>query len=145
MSLLEEMLRIRDQHGDLRPDIVVEEAADPGSPLHTYFEWDESEAARQYRLVQASGLIRRVKVTVERGPDVEPIRVRAFVSRQELSGEDEREAGSYEYVVDVVKDDVARTVWFQQMQRDWLRLKRKYEVHKEFADMVLGDLRDMAG
>jgi hypothetical protein len=36
--------------GELTPDRVVTDARDPGSPLHTLFEWCESEAAHQYRL-----------------------------------------------------------------------------------------------
>lgn len=51
--------------GILTPDAVVEAASDPGSPLHDYFEWDDTEAARKYRLDQARTLIRVVRVDVQ--------------------------------------------------------------------------------
>jgi hypothetical protein len=48
--------------GTLTPDIVVEVARDPASPLHRYFTWDDAEAAASYRLEQARTLIRSVRV-----------------------------------------------------------------------------------
>ena len=44
---------------DLNERAVVQDAADPTSPLHTYFEWDDTEAAARYRLSQAASLIRK--------------------------------------------------------------------------------------
>ena len=65
-------------------DAVIEEARKRGSPLHGFFEWDDSRAAQEYRLDQARHLVRSITVTVE--GNGEPIAVRAFVhvgSRQE--------------------------------------------------------------
>lgn len=55
---------IQDRHPDklLVPEKVVEEAADEASPLHSYFDWDDSEAARQWRMMQARALIRKIEV-----------------------------------------------------------------------------------
>ena len=50
--------------GRITPDAVVEDARDPRSPLHSHFEWDDSAAARQYRLDQARALIRTVKLEI---------------------------------------------------------------------------------
>lgn len=50
--------------GRLTPEAVVKEAEDPSSPLHGEFVWDNTEAARLYRLQQARQLIRVVKVEV---------------------------------------------------------------------------------
>jgi len=65
--------------GVLTPEAVVAAAADPASPLHERFVWDDTEAARRYRVLQAAALIRAV-VTVIPREDAEPVRVRAFVS-----------------------------------------------------------------
>lgn len=51
-----------EKDGRLDPADVVEAARDPASPLHGYFEWDDTEAARQHRLGQARQLIRRIKI-----------------------------------------------------------------------------------
>lgn len=81
------------QEGRLSPATVVEAARPADSPLHEFFEWDDSVAAEGFRLIQAAGLIRRVKVDVIVG-DREPtrIQVRAFVSAPSLRG---GEQGSY--------------------------------------------------
>ncbi len=50
----------------LTAEDVVSTASDPDHPLHKYFEWQNVEAAHQYRLAQARGLIRKVLVI---GPD----------------------------------------------------------------------------
>ena len=53
--------------GRLTPDSVLRDAQSPKSPLHDQFEWDDSAAAKQWRLSQARELIRsiRVEVTVD--------------------------------------------------------------------------------
>lgn len=56
----DELERLEDQAGRLTPSIVIEAAKDEQSPLHGYFEWDDSIAAENYRLEQARTLIRSV-------------------------------------------------------------------------------------
>lgn len=51
---------------------VVEAAAPAESPIHTYFTWDDSEAATQYRLEQARRLMRAIMV-VEHVGDTEVV------------------------------------------------------------------------
>ena len=58
-----ERIRARNK-GVLTPADVVKDASDESSPLHSYFTWDDTEAAHQYRLDQARTLIRNVKVEV---------------------------------------------------------------------------------
>jgi hypothetical protein len=41
-EVLAELQGIR---GQISPEMVVEEARDPASPLHDYFTWDDEEAA----------------------------------------------------------------------------------------------------
>lgn len=50
--------------GCLTPESVVDAAADPESPLHSFFTWDDGEAAKSWRVEQARRLIRSVKVVV---------------------------------------------------------------------------------
>lgn len=145
MSLLEELESIRDRHGNLTPEIVVNEAADPDHPLHSKFVWDDTEAARLYRNVQAQLLIRRVMVSVTPASGGDPIRVRAFISRTEIdpnlatSGD-----GSYIPVSQVMESDVDRDKYLRQLEREWQSLKRRAHGYREFAEMVLADVREMA-
>ena len=55
--------RLADGNGGvLLPENVVEAARDEASPLHEHFQWDDGEAARQWRLEQARALIRTVRL-----------------------------------------------------------------------------------
>lgn len=64
-SVAHELTEIAAQHGGLLlPADVVAEARSVASPLHHYFEWDDSVAAEAYRLDQARVLIRSVRVVV---------------------------------------------------------------------------------
>ena len=154
MSVRDQLQAIYDEHKRLTPSIVVTVAADPAHPLHERFVWDDSEAARRYRLVQASGLIRSVSVVVEREDDRPPVRVRAFVADRDTSpapvvDEDTEDVedltGNYRPVEEVVSSDVLRTAWFRSLQRDWQALRRRAGASREFADMVLGNLRGEVG
>lgn len=148
MSTQQALQAIYDERGELSPEVVLDVASDPGHELHSRFEWDESEAARRYRLVQAQYLIRSVKVTVQRTPESQPVRVRAFIADRELGpvalpgadpdGPDP--VGNYRPVEEVVESDILRTAWFRSLERDWKRLKARAGASQEFAAMVLADV-----
>lgn len=143
MNLKAALQSIYDEHGRLDPQLVVDLASDPGHELHDRFVWDDSLAASRYRLLQAQGLIRSVKITVQKAPDAQPISVRAFISESEIRGDDS-DTGNYMPVERVVESDVLRSAWFLSLKRDWERLKARAGASREFADMVLADVADAA-
>jgi hypothetical protein len=55
----------RDKSGRIAPNIVVDAARDPASPLHDEFEWDVAKAAERDWIRTACELIRSVKFIVE--------------------------------------------------------------------------------
>lgn len=60
--------RLAELHdGRLVPDMVIEDARDPSSPLHGEFEWDDARAAHAHRVSTALKLINgfRVNVSIE--------------------------------------------------------------------------------
>jgi hypothetical protein len=70
--------QIERKQGKLTPQIVLKEASAQSHPLHAYFDWDDSAAAKKWRLQQAGHLVRCITVTIE---DVKtPEACRAFVS-----------------------------------------------------------------
>lgn len=143
MSLKAALQSIYDEHGRLDPQLVVDLASDPGHELHDRFVWDDSIAASRYRLLQAQGLIRSVKITVQSTPESQPVSVRAFISDTEIHGE-QPDVGSYRPVEQVIESDVLRSAWFRSLERDWKRLKARAGASREFADMVLSDVADVA-
>lgn len=63
----------------LTPEIVLDDAKDEASPLHPFFEWDDTEAARKYRLQQAGYVIRSVVAIYKESPTREPMRAYVHV------------------------------------------------------------------
>ena len=64
---------IRDQHGILTPQAVVDVAKNESSDIHSDFEWDDSKAANHYRLQTARQFIRYLRVSVEGEATDEPV------------------------------------------------------------------------
>jgi len=64
-----ELTRIESLEGGmLQADTLVEYAQDEGSPLYALFTWDDTAAARKYRLIEARRILTSITVTVtERG------------------------------------------------------------------------------
>ncbi len=51
--------------GSFIPSDILRKAEDPECPLHDSFEWEDSTAAHEYRLIQARKIIRRYNVLIE--------------------------------------------------------------------------------
>lgn len=62
VDLIREELQKLEVDGNVTAARVVEAASDVTHPLHDFFEWDDSEAARRFRMIQARSLIQRVRV-----------------------------------------------------------------------------------
>ena len=146
-ELKAELLKIAEQHdGALNPRHVVEAARDPDHPLHSRFEWDDSAAADKYRLAQAEGLIRKVKLHIVRqvagGGTVQLTLARAWASRpSQRHGE-----GGYEQITDIMADPEKRSELVKAVARELMTIRRKYAQLVELAevwyavDTTLGDL-----
>lgn len=60
-----ELEKIYKRHKLVNVELVLKEAEKPTHPLHSYFEWDDAEAGRKYRAVQAYALIIGSKFVVQ--------------------------------------------------------------------------------
>lgn len=83
--------------GVIRPADVVEAARNKRSALHDCFTWEDTEAAHQFRLIEARNLL-RVYVLTEK---VQGMNVRAFVS---LTSDRVKDGGGYRTIADVMGD-----------------------------------------
>lgn len=93
-----ELRRIaKSNEGLLLPQTVVESARSKKSPLHSRFEWDDSEAAEKYRIWQARQLI---KVCVEVLPGINTA-TEVFVSLSE----DRYGGRGYRVTTEVLQDE----------------------------------------
>jgi hypothetical protein len=133
-NLRDVLMAIRAKRGTLTPEVVVEEAADPHHPLHHRFEWNDTEAAVRYRLLQAQQLLRvkyKTDVGNKRGD------LRAFWVQRDASG---ASTGAYEPIEEIILDPMQRELMLRQMRRDWQTFKRRYQHMAEFTVEVLSDL-----
>lgn len=97
-----ELTRIQKQKHDriITAEDVVKAAAKKNSPLHCYFDWDDSSAAHKYRLHQARSLL--VSYKLEQG---EPHATRTRVS---LLQDRTLPGGGYRLIEDVLSNEDLR-------------------------------------
>lgn len=122
---------------------IVYEAEDNESPLHSYFEWDNSAAGRKYREYQARTLVRSITVTVVNKEGEKLNTASAFVaispdtirSDSEATGtKPPRSLNGYKQYVPVMiareSPDMTREV-LAEARREFVGRSRKYEGYRE--------------
>jgi len=124
-------LQLRERYGQgphkaVPAEAVVAEAADPAHPWHNRFEWDDTAAARLYRLEQARHILRTIKITVQARPDSR-VRVRAAVFLPSQSG--------YVHTPQVLRESDLRAEMLVQAAKELSALRAKYAVLTELADV----------
>lgn len=126
----------RANSGLLKPETVLEAARPPTSPLHSRFDWDDTEAAEKYRLWQARQLIR---TCVEYIPGVAaPMEI--FVS---LSG-DRYDGRGYRITTEVVRDEDLRAQMLEDALAELDVFRIKYRRLRELA-AVFSAIRRVSG
>lgn len=121
---------LQNRRGLILPESVVEAARPASSPLHKYFEWDNTKAAQEWRLEQARYLI-RVCVEVAKLPNNEPQEIRVFVS---LPSERNKKGG-YRLMVNVLSDVERREEMLQMALDELTRLRSKYAKLRELSSI----------
>jgi len=133
-NLRDVLLEIREKRGTLTPEVVVEEASDPEHPLHHRFTWDDTEAARKWRLHEAGNLL-RVKYKADVGNRRADLR--AFWVRREADG---TPTSTYEPIEEIILDPMQRELMLRQMRRDWTTFKKRYQHMEGFVEEILDDI-----
>ena len=121
----------------LTPKSVIEVAKDPRSILHSYFTWDDSEAGRKYREMEAAFLIRRVKVTID-ASDSTPITLRCFSHIKHLSADgtiDTSRPGAYMPITEAMKNPSALEQIMSNARSELRAFSVKYHQLKEVMEM----------
>lgn len=144
----EELEKIREKSGGtLIPELVVEYAKKKNNPLHKYFSWDDSEAARLYRLQQARAVISVVvkvipgtQTTVRAYVSVSNDRADAKKAARVAAGkpepdDDMEKATEYREITDVLSDEGRRRMLLADAYADLANFRRKYIVLTELAGL----------
>ncbi len=116
-----EYARLRKTHGAVTPVVIVDAARDPKSPLHRFFDWDDSSAAEKYRRSQAGELIRRVQVYITKDGLTQPIRVYASVLENDIR--------QYQELTEVMANKVTAAEFMAALKRDLEGVVRRYEAY----------------
>ena len=125
MTVKQELEKIRKKHrGILRPRDVVDFARNEDTALHKRFEWDDSRAAEQYRLVQAREIIRFTVEVYDENP--EPIH--CYVS----FSDERRKGDSYRLLTEVMSDADHRQKLLDQAEREMDAWIQRYRQFSEF-------------
>jgi hypothetical protein len=135
VNLRDQLQAIYDEHGQLTPLLVLDEARPEDHPLHSRFEWDDSAAAESWRREQAHRLIRSVRVVYREASATERARdIRAFHA---LRAQDNDNGGfAYETAEAIAADPFKTKLLLQQMEREWQALRRRYAEFEEFWRLV---------
>jgi hypothetical protein len=118
-----EALRL-EMGGSVTPAQLLEHARNPNCALHRYFQWDDSEAAEAYRLLQARSVIRAVVKFIPNASG-NPVSVRAYVS---LPSDRDARTG-YRAVAEVMDDEAMAAEALEAFSADLVRLQARYAVY----------------
>lgn len=111
-------------NGMLSADEVVKEAARRSSPLHDYFDWDDSEAGRNWRRHQARLLLASIRIEVKEAP--EPIHLFKNVK---ISGGEGR---AYVPTVEALASDEYRQQIMTQLYARLSSINKELRLYREF-------------
>jgi hypothetical protein len=137
----ERLEQLRQRDSGVLPEAMVADAESDSSPLHPFFEWDNSVAAQKHRETQARELIRSLDIEyestakqsdmdikVEASPER---RVRAFVSIQRSDG-----VRVYEPTLAAMADEGMKRQVLSQAYSELSAVSRKYRDLNELAQVV---------
>ena len=111
VDVTSELLNIQSKHGMLTAEGVLKEAKKKRHPLHNHFDWDNTKAAKRWRVHQANMLISQATVTLT---EHEPKTVHAFVSIKTEEGR------QFVHTVDAIND---KQILFQIFSQLHTRIK----------------------
>ena len=116
---------------DVTPRAVLDIAKTKSNPMHSYFEWDDTEAAEKYRIDQAKYLIRNLTVTLVR--EEKDTTTRKYVSLG--IGISDGKESTYKTVENVLDDPSLRDQAIRKVWNQLLSIKQRYESFVEFSEV----------
>lgn len=127
----EHLAHLEQEHGQLTPRLVLDDARDEDALLHPCFEWRDDVAAELYRERQAGQLLRNLTVQIEQ-PDKPPRPVRAFVSVTNTANENRAFVGVSRALSDAdMREQVLREA-LQSLQS----FRTKYKAFAELGGVI---------
>jgi hypothetical protein len=125
------------KHGErISPRALLDEARDFNSPFHDFFNWNDDEAAEQYRLIQAGQLLRRWKGSVIRiDNSAKLVSVQSVRRVQSPLGQRARGGTSYEAIESIMADPAKRADMVATVLRELSAYRKRYAQIEALADV----------
>lgn len=120
--------KVEKKYGELTSVNVLESARPEKSPIHSLFEWNDTQAAEKYRLEQASKLIVNLSVEVQT-EDKKPLICRAFVNVSE------KKNGSFINIESAFKSEETKDIVLKRALQELQAFEQKYKNLELFADL----------
>lgn len=117
----------KQQGGGLNAEDVVLDAKNPNSPLHPFFEWDDTEAAKRHRLEQARLLIRSVVAVYRKDESEGETRMQAYVHVPD------RDSPHYQATHEALAVPDTRELVLRRAWRELKAWQKRYESLDEFS------------
>jgi len=128
--VLDIVQQIVDRDGKCRAAALVAEARSVDSPIHDYFEWEDTLAAQKYREVQARTLIARLRVVYQKTNTPVP----AFVSVERDPDVDEPRGGYLDVKTAMTHDDTKEKVLWSALS-ELEAVRRRYGALQELDEV----------
>lgn len=126
-----EFERIERENGKVTAENLINSARPQDSIMHDCFEWNDTEAAEKYRLLEAKNVINQlVKVVVEK--DSEQSRgQRAYVNINPQRGFGSK--GDYISIERAMSEEETRKIVLKRALEELIAYKRKYQEFSELS------------
>jgi hypothetical protein len=120
---IEELKTIAEKHnGVLKPETVVKFAENPKTALHSAFDWDDTVAAKKWRIEQARGIIQVcVEIITVKNKDMS---VRVFIAP--ISDRKEAGVGGYKLMTDLLRNKSGRREILETALSELDAFRKKY-------------------
>lgn len=122
-----ELDKIAKRHGGhFTPDIVIEEAKKADNPLHEYFDWNNTVAAKNWRLHQARMLTAFIVLELEDGTEV----------RSTYRVDDEDAGNIYVTLKTMVEDEKYHRQTVEKAFGELNAWRERYRIYKELKPVI---------
>lgn len=122
-----ELLKIREETGSLTAGTILDAARDQASPLHRFFEWDDTVAAEQYRRWQARAIVASI-IVKPIGSGTSP--ARAFYSVRNGDGR------QYRPLSEVFENEARLKAVVRRLHTDLMHVRERYQAFRGLATLT---------
>lgn len=128
------LVEISKRTGLITPPIVLADAKNPKSPLHSFFEWDDTKAAEKWRLEQAGYLIRHISIEVLKNGKQEDVRYFFSVAADNSTTSEPKAV--YVSLDTILSEPDKRAEVIAYAKRELVNWSERYKQYSELSDIV---------